>query len=117
MGKAKFQTTVRQNVEGVIPEPGQPEIPFITRVDLKELLDEIDYLKNLIEGFSTEEIKQDIEDLKTADSELGARIDGLGDIYQPKGNYALTSELEPYALKTQIPANTSQLNNDAGFLT
>lgn len=107
VGKLKLQTTVRQNVEGVIEEPTKVEIPFITKHELAELLDEVDYLKNLVEGFSTEEIKADVADLKDADTQLGAKIDGLADVYQPKGNYALTSDLAPYALKTQIPVEIS----------
>ena len=117
VGKLKLQTTVRQNVEGVIEEPTKVEIPFITKHELAELLDEVDYLRNLVEGFSTEEIKADISNLKEADTALGERIDGLDDVYQPKGDYALASDLAPYALKSQIPVNTSQLNNDAGFMT
>ena len=117
VGKLKLQTTVRQNVEGVIEEPTKVEIPFITKHELAELLDEVDYLKNLVEGFSTEEIKADITNLKEADTQLGERIDGLDDVYQPKGEYALKGDLNQYALKTQIPVNTSQLNNDVGYMT
>ena len=116
VGKLKLQTTVRQNVEGVVEEPTKVEIPFITKHELAELLDEVHYLKNLVEGFSTEEIKADISNLKEADTAIGERIDGLGDVYQAKGDYALASDLVPYALKSQIPVNTSQLNNDAGFI-
>ena len=117
VGKLKLQTTVRQNVEGVVEEPTKVEIPFITKHELAELLDEVDYLKNLVEGFSTEEIKADISNLKDADTAIGERIDSLADIYQPKGDYALKGDLNQYALKSQIPVNTSQLNNDAGYMT
>ena len=117
VGKLKLQTTVRQNVEGVVEEPTKVEIPFITKHELAELLDEVYYLKNLVEGFSTEEIKADISNLKDADTAIGERIDGLADVYQPKDDYALKGDLTPYALKSQIPVNTSQLNNDAGYLT
>ena len=117
VGKLKLQTTVRQNVEGVIEEPTKVEIPFITKHELAELLAEVDYLKNLVEGFSTEEIKADITNLKEADTAIGERIDGLADVYQAKGDYALKGDLTPYALKSQIPVNTSQLNNDAGYMT
>lgn len=116
VGKLKLQTTARQNVEGVVEEPTKVEIPFITKHELAELLAEVDYLKNLVEDFSTEEIKADISNLKEADTALGERIDSLGDVYQLKGDYALASDLAPYALKSQIPVNTSQLNNDAGFI-
>ena len=116
VGKLKLQTTVRQNVEGVIEEPTKVEIPFITKHELAELLDEVDYPKNLVEGFSTEEIKADISNLKEADTAIGERIDGLDDVYQAKGDYALKADLASYALKSQIPVNTSQLNNDAGFI-
>ena len=117
VGKLKLQTTVRQKVEGVVEEPTKVEIPFITKHELAELLDEVDYLKNLVEGFSTEEIKADITNLKEADTAIGERIDGLADVYQPKGDYALIGDLNQYALKSQIPVNTSQLNNDAGYMT
>ena len=116
VGKLKLQTTVRQNVEGVVEEPTKVEIPFITKHELAELLTEVDYLKNLVEGFSTEEIKADISNLKDADVALGERIDSLDDVYQLKGDYALKADLAPYALKSQLPVNTSQLNNDAGFI-
>ena len=117
VGKLKLQTTVRQNVEGVVEEPTKVEIPFITKHELAELLDEVDYLKNIVEGFSTEEIKADISNLKEADITIGERIDGLADVYQPKDDYALKGDLNQYALKSQIPVNTSQLNNDAGYMT
>ena len=116
VGKLKLQTTARQNVEGVVEEPTKVEIPFITKHELAELLAEVDYLKNLVEGFSTEEIKADISNLKDADTAIGERIDSLDDVYQLKGDYALKADLAPYALKSQIPVNTSQLNNDAGFI-
>ena len=117
VGKLKLQTTVRQNVEGIIEEPTKVEIPFITKHELAELLAEVDYLKNLVEGFSTEEIKTDISNLKDADTALGERIDRLDDVYQLKGDYALKADLATYALKSQIPVNTSQLNNDTGYIT
>ena len=117
VGKLKLQTTVRQNVEGVIEETTKVEIPFVTKVEIADLISEIDSLKSVVEGFSTEEIKADIANLKEADTAIGERIDGLADVYQPKGDYALKSDLTPYALKQQIPVNTSQLNNDAGYLT
>lgn len=101
----------------MIPEPGQPEIPFVTRNDISGLVADVASLSNLIIGFDTEEIKQAINDLSAADSELCVRIDGLGDLYQPKGDYALTSDLAPYALKTQLPTKTSDLINDSGFIS
>ena len=116
VGKLKLQTTARQNVEGVIEEPTKVEIPFITKHELADLLAEVDYLKNIVEDFSTEEIKADISNLKDADTALGERIDSLDDVYQLKGDYALKGDLAPYALKSQIPVSTSQLNNDAGFI-
>ena len=117
VGKLKLQTTVRQNVEGVVEEPTKVEIPFVTKVEIADLIAEIDSLKSVVEGFSTEEIKQDITNLKEADTAIGERIDGLSDVYQPKGDYALKCDLNQYALKSQIPVNTSQLNNDAGYMT
>lgn len=116
VGKLKLQTTVRQNVEGVVEEPTKVEIPFVTKVEIADLIAEIDSLKAVVEGFSTEEIKADISNLKEADTAIGERIDGLDDVYQTKGDYALKADLNQYALKSQIPVNTSQLNNDAGFI-
>ena len=116
VGKLKLQTTVRQNVEGVVEEPTKVEIPFVTKVEIADLIAEIDSLRSVVEGFSTEEIKADISNLKEADTAIGERIDGLDDVYQPKGDYALIGDLNQYALKSQIPVNTSQLNNDAGFI-
>lgn len=117
VGKAKFSCACRNDVTGIIDPETKVEIPFVTKVEIADLLAEIDSLKALVEDFSTEEIKADIVDLKEADTELGVRIDGLADVYQPKGNYALISDLAPYALKTQIPVEISQLNNDTGFIT
>lgn len=38
--------------------------------------------------------------------------------YQPKGNYLTSHQsLANYALKSEIPSNTSQLNNDSNFIT
>ena len=116
VGKLKLQTTARQNVEGVVEEPTKVEIPFVTKVEIADLITEIDSLKSVVEGFSTEQIKADISNLKDADTALGERIDSLDDVYQLKGDYALKGDLDLYALKSQIPVNTSQLNNDAGFI-
>ena len=116
VGKLKLQTTVRQNVEGVVEEPTKVEIPFVTKVEIADLISEIDSLKSVVEDFSTEEIKTDISNLKEADVAISERIDGLADVYQPKGSYALKADLNQYALKSQIPVNTSQLNNDAGYI-
>lgn len=101
----------------MIPGPGRPEIPFVTKNDISGLVADVASLSSLITGFDTEEIKQSINDLGAADSELNARIDGLGDLYQPKGEYALASDLAPYALKTQLPTKTSDLVNDSGFVS
>ena len=116
VGKLKLQTTARQNVEGVVEEPTKVEIPFVTKVEIADLITEIDSLKSVVEGFSTEQIKADISNLKDADTALGERIDSLDDVYQLKGDYALKGDLDLYALKSQIPVNTSQLNNDAGYI-
>lgn len=36
---------------------------------------------------------------------------------QAKGNYLVSSDLNNYALKSELPTNTSDLTNDSGFLT
>ena len=42
-------------------------------------------------------------------------LDQLG--IQAKGNYLVSSDLNNYALKSELPTNTSDLTNDSGFLT
>ena len=117
VGKAKFTCACRNDVKGIVDPETKVEIPFVTKVEISDLISEIDSLKAVVEGFSTEEIKADISNLKDADTAIGERIDGLADVYQPKDDYALKGDLTPYALKSQIPVNTSQLNNDAGYMT
>ena len=46
--------------------------------------------------------------MKAETSSLNSRIDGLDQIYQPVGDYAL---------KSDIPTKTSQLINNSGFIT
>lgn len=117
VGKVKFTCACRNDVKGIVDPETKVEIPFVTKVEIADLIAEIDSLKAVVEGFSTEEIKADITNLKEADKAIGERIDGLSDVYQAKGDYALIGDLNQYALKSQIPVNTSQLNNDAGFIT
>ena len=117
VGKAKFTCACRNDVKGIVDPETKVEIPFVTKVEIADLISEIYSLKSVVEGFSTEEIKSDITNLKEADIAIGERIDGLDDVYQPKGDYALKGDLNQYALKSQIPVNTSQLNNDAGYMT
>ena len=117
VGKAKFTCACRNDVKGIVDPETKVEIPFVTKVEISDLISEIDSLKAVVEGFSTEEIKADITNLKEADTAIGERIDGLDDVYQPKGDYALKGDLNQYAFKSQIPVNTSQLNNDAGYMT
>lgn len=108
VAKCKFSCMFQNEIDGIVDKETKVKIPFVTHVEIEQLIAEIDSLKALVEGFDTEEIKADIEDLKEADTALGARIDGLADVYQPKGNYALA---------TDIPTKVSQLINDKGYLT
>lgn len=108
VAKCKFSCMFQNEIDGIVDKETKVKIPFVTHVEIDGLISEIDSLKALVEGFDTEEIKADIEDLKEADNALGVRIDGLADVYQPKGNYALTSD---------IPTKVSQLINDKGYLT
>lgn len=93
VAKCRFSCMFRNNIDGVIDPETKVKIPFVTHVEIEGLISEIDSLKALVEGFDTEGIKADIVDLKDADTALGARIDGLADVYQPKGNYALSADI------------------------
>ena len=48
---------------------------------------------------------------------LNSRVNGLSDVYQPKGDYATADSLANFALKTEIPTKVSQLANDSGYIT
>ena len=48
---------------------------------------------------------------------LSLQFDGLQSVYQPIGDYAEASSLTAYALKEELPAKTSQLENDSGYVT
>ena len=48
---------------------------------------------------------------------LSLQFDGLQSVYQPIGDYAAASSLTAYALKSELPAKTSQLANDSGYVT
>ena len=48
---------------------------------------------------------------------LSLQLDGLQSVYQPIGDYAEASSLTAYALKEELPAKTSQLANDSGYVT
>ena len=48
---------------------------------------------------------------------LSLQFDGLQSVYQPIGDYAEASSLTAYALKEELPAKTSQLANDSGYVT
>lgn len=142
VSKCRFSCQFNNQVDGIVEKETNVKIPFVTHVEIDGLIAEIDSLKKLIEGFDTEEIKTDVNELKNETSSLNSRIDGLDQIYQPVGDYALKSEIPTktsnlinnsgfitsvswndirnipnLALKSDIPTSTSKLINDSGFIT
>ena len=108
VSKCRFSCQFNNQVDGIVEKETNVKIPFVTHIEIDGLIAEIDSLKKLIEGFDTEEIKTDVNELKAETSSLNSRIDGLDQIYQPVGDYAL---------KSDIPTKTSQLINNSGFIT
>ena len=142
VSKCRFSCQFNNQVDGIVEKETNVKIPFVTHIEIDGLIAEIDSLKKLIEGFGTEEIKTDVNELKNETSSLNSRIDGLDQIYQPVGDYSLKSEIPTktsqlinnsgfitsvswdeiknipnLALKTDIPTSTSKLINDSGFIT
>ena len=142
VSKCRFSCQFNNQVDGIVEKETNVKIPFVTHIEIDGLIAEIDSLKKLIEGFDTEEIKTDVNELKAETSSLNSRIDGLDQIYQPVGDYALKSDIPTktsqlinnsgfitsvswdeiknipnIALKTEIPTSTSNLINDSGFIT
>lgn len=108
VSRCRFSCQFNNQVDGIVEKETHVKIPFVTHIEIDGLVSEIDSLKKLIEGFDTEGIKTDVSELKNETSSLNSRIDGLDQIYQKVGDYALKSE---------IPTSTSQLTNDSGYLT
>lgn len=108
VSKCRFSCQFNNQVDGIVEKETNVKIPFVTHIEIDGLIAEIDSLKKLIEGFDTEGIKQDVNELKDETNSLNSRIDGLDQIYQPVGDYAL---------KSDIPTKTSQLINNSGFIT
>ena len=142
VSKCRFSCQFNNQVDGIVEKETNVKIPFVTHVEIDGLIAEIDSLKKLIEGFDTEEIKADVNELKNETSSINSRIDGLDQIYQKVGDYALRSEIPTktsqlinnsgflssvswneiknipnLALKSDIPTSTSKLINDSGFIT
>lgn len=118
--KATFKTTCSRQISGIIStdtEGHTVEIPFATRDELNSLSSDVMQISASFENFSTEEIKEDISSLYSSQEALSSRFDNLSAIFQPKGDYAATSSLTAYALKTDVPTKNSQLVNDSGYLT
>ena len=94
---------------------------FMTKEEADEAYQEKgEYLTEVPEEYATKEyVDEQISDIDTS---LLATKEDLNN-YQPKGEYltevpeeyAKKSDLEPYALKTDIPTNISQFNNDKGY--
>ena len=142
VSKCRFSCQFNNQVDGIVEKETNVKIPFVTHIEIDGLIAEIDSLKKLIEGFDTEAIKSDVNELKNETNSINSRIDGLDQIYQPVGDYALKSEIPTktsqlinnsgfitsvswndiknipnLALKIDIPTSTSQLINDSGFIT
>ena len=118
--KATFKTTCSRQLSSIISSDisgNTVEIPFATRDELNSLCADFFNLSTTFESFSTEEIKADISSLSSGQTFLSSRVDNLSAIFQPKGDYAATSSLTAYALKTDVPTKTSQLANDSGYVT
>lgn len=118
--KATFKTTCSRQLSSIISSDlsgNTVEIPFATRDELNSLCADFFNLSTTFESFSTEEIKADISSLSSGQTFLSSQVDGLSAIFQPKGDYAATSSLTAYALKEEVPAKTSQLANDSGYIT
>lgn len=118
--KATFKTTCSRQLSGIISTDisgNTVEIPFATRDELNSLCADFFKLSTTFESFSTEEIQADISSLSSGQTFLSSRVDNLSAIFQPKGDYAAASSLTAYALKEEVPAKTSQLANDSGYIT
>ena len=118
--KATFKTTCSRQLSSIISSDlsgNTVEIPFATRDELNSLCADFFNLSTTFEGFSTEEIKEDISSLYSGQTFLSSQVDNLSAIFQPKGDYAAASSLTAYALKEEVPTKTSQLANDSGYIT
>ena len=118
--KATFKTTCSRQLSSIISTDisgNTVEIPFATRDELNSLSSDVMQISASFESFSTDEIEADISSLSSGQTFLSSRVDNLSAIFQPKGDYAATSSLTAYALKTDVPTKTSQLANDSGYVT
>lgn len=118
--KATFKTTCSRQLSGIISTDisgNTVEIPFATRDEINSLCADFFSLSTSFESFSTEEIKADIALMSGRIDALNSSVNGLSDVYQPKGDYAAASSLTAYALKTDVPTKVSQLANDSGYIT
>ena len=118
--KATFKTTCSRQVSGIISTDtsgNTVEIPFATRDELNQLCSDFLQISTSFESFSTEEIQEGLSSLSAGLDGLSLQLDGLQSVYQPIGDYAAASSLTAYALKEELPAKTSQLANDSGYVT
>ena len=118
--KATFKTTCSRQLSSIVSSDisgHYVEIPFATRDELSTLSSEVMQISASFEGFSTEEIKSSISSLSGSLEALDSAICNLTSIFQPKGDYVYESTLSSYALKSEIPTKTSQLDNDSSFTT
>lgn len=120
VAKVVMATTIRREVTGIIEydeEGKRVEIPFVTKDEIKNLENEVEHLQELVIGFDTEGIKEELHQVEGSIEGIQTTLAGLSEIYQPIGNYATIDDLAEFALKSEIPTKVSQLENDSGYLT
>lgn len=120
VSKAVFETTMYNQVSSIISsdsEGHRVEIPFVTHGEISGLISDVHSLSDLIMGFDTEDIKERLNVVELDTEDLYRKHMELSSVYQPIGQYATIDELTAYAFKSDVPRYTSQLTNDAGFLS
>ena len=82
--KATFKTTCSRQLSSIISSDlsgNTVEIPFATRDEINSLSSDVMQISASFEGFSTEEIKEDISSLYSGQEALSSRFDNLSAIF------------------------------------